>query len=78
MTDSVAFLFNSLLRSFEGWAKSDGKEFLFPRFAKEANKRICGEYVNLMLEASKYIMNSAPADNGLEEAWISELNRLSY
>ena len=37
MTDSVAFLFKSLLRSFEGWAKSDGKEFLFTRFAKETN-----------------------------------------
>ncbi len=77
-TDSVTFLFKSMLRSFEGWAKSDGKEFLFPRFVKDVNKNICGQYVNLMLEASKFIMNAAPANNSFEKEWISELDRLSY
>lgn len=76
--DEVAFLYKNLLRSFEGWAKNDGSEFLFTRFAKETNTIICKEYVNLMLLASDYIKRATPTNIRKEYKWTSDLKQISF
>ena len=39
--DSVRYLYEGLLISFEPWAKQDGPEFLLTRFAKDIDKEVC-------------------------------------
>lgn len=76
--DSVRYLYEGLLISFGPWAKQDGPEFLFTRFAKDVDKEICKKYVDLMINASKYIKGSNPINPRLEDRWISGLETIEF
>lgn len=76
--ESVAYIYKNLLRSFEGWAKNDGAEFLFTRFAKEEDKDICKKYLALMLTASDYIKKAKPTDIRQEYKWTADLRQISF
>lgn len=75
--DSVRYLYEGLLISMGPWAKQDGPEFLFTRFAKDVDKEICKKYVGLMIRASKYAKASNPGDARLEDNWISDLEAIT-
>ena len=76
--DSVRYLYEGLLISFGPWAKQDGPEFLLTRYAKDIDKEICKKYVNLMINASKYIKASNPKNSSQENKWISDLEALLF
>lgn len=74
--DEVKFLYTNLLRSFEAWAKQDGSEFLFTRFAKDADKGICRKYVELMINSSGYIKAAKPTNIRKEYKWTADLKAI--
>lgn len=76
--DEVKFLYTNLLRSFEAWARQDGSEFLFTRFAKDADKEICRKYVELMINSSGYIKAAKPTNIRLEYKWTSDLKAIRF
>ena len=76
--DSVRYLYEGLLISFGPWAKQDGPEFLLTRFAKDVDKEVCKKYVNLMINASKYIKSSNPKNSSQEDKWISNLEAIQF
>ena len=76
--DSVKYLYQGLLISIGPWAKQDGSELLFTRFAKGVDSDICKEYVTLMINASEYIKESNPGNPEQEDKWISSLKKLDF
>lgn len=76
--DSVKYLYQGLLLSIGPWAKQDGPEFLFTRYAKDIDKDICKEYVALMINASKYIKESNPCNSVQEDKWIEDLTAIVF
>ena len=76
--DSVRYLYEGILISFGPWAKQDGPEFLLTRYAKDIDKEICKKYVNLMINASKYIKASNPKNSSQEDKWISDLEAIQF
>ena len=76
--DSVRYLYEGLLISFGPWAKQDGPEFLLIRYAKDVDKEICKKYINLMINASKYIKASNPKNLSKEDKWISNLEAIQF
>ena len=73
--DEVAFIYKNLLVSFEEWAKNDGSEFLFTRFANAENPEICRQYLMLMISASDYIERANPNNTTQEKKWFDILSR---
>ena len=76
--DSVRYLYEGLLISFRPGDEQDGPEFLLTRFAKDVDKEICKKYVNLMINASKYIKASNPKNSRQEDKWISDLEAIQF
>ena len=76
--DEVKFLYTYLLRSFEGWARQDGSEFLFTRFAKDADKEICRKYLELMINSSGYIKAAKPTSIRMEYKWTADLKAIKF
>ena len=76
--EEVKYLYSNLLRSFEAWARQDGQEFLFTRFAKDADKEICNRYINLMINSSGYIKAAKPTNIRMEYKWTSYLKTIHF
>jgi len=76
--ESVKYIYEGLLKSFESWAKNDGADFLFTRFAKEKSIDICNKYMFLMLTASDYIKRATPTNITQEYRWTADLRKISF
>ena len=76
--DEVKFIYTNLLRSFEGWAKQDGMDLLFTRFAKDVDKEICKKYIELMVNSSRYIKSAKPTNVKKEYKWIADLKSIRF
>lgn len=74
--DKVAYIYKNLLLSFETWAKNDGPEFLFCRFAKSENPVVYNKYMILMVSASDYIERANPYNTTQEKKWFDNLSTL--
>lgn len=73
--DKVVYIYKNLLLSFEGWAKNDGPEFLFTRFANTKSPETCRQYLMLMISASDYIERADPINSSYEKKWFDSLSR---
>lgn len=74
-TEQYKVLYVELVRSFEQWCKSDGKELVISRFVKDIDEFTNDEYKSYLLSASNFIRYAGKGDAVQECKWLAFLRR---